>query len=181
VTDLAAVDAWRPRYQEWAEFAQDLIQAGKPNDAWAKYPWFQPGGDVPFARLDKPASEARFGLVTTGGYSVEGEQDPVSPALRFDDTTPDLRLIPMDVDRSKLVIHHSGYDHRFAKEDVNVNLPLDRLSELASAGEVGSLAKETPVLMGLQPNVEPLLRDTIPEIVERFRSDSVEAALLVPS
>ena len=181
MSDLSAVDAWRPGYQEWVGFAEDLIKSGKPKDAFAKYPWFSPGGEVPFARLEKPASKARFGLVTTGGYSVEGEQDPVFPAPRFDDTTPDLRMIPLDVDRSKLRIHHFGYDHRFAKEDTNVNLPLDRLSELASAGEIGSLAVETPVLMGLQPNVEPLLRVTIPEIVERFRSDSVEAALLVPS
>ena len=48
-------------------------------------------------------------------------------------------------------------------------------------GELGSVAEETVVLMGLVPNVEPLINETIPRIVERFRSDSVEAALLVPS
>jgi D-proline reductase (dithiol) PrdB len=94
---------------------------------------------------------------------------------------PEIRWIPLDVDRSKLRIDHVGYDHRFAEEDINVNLPFDRLSELVEQGEIGSIARETPVLMGLQPNVAPLIRDTIPELVARFQADSVEAALLVPS
>ena len=85
------------------------------------------------------------------------------------------------MDRQKLGIKHHGYDHRFAKEDINVNLPLDRLSELASAGEIGSVSDDTEVLMGLIPNVVPLVRETIPQLVEKLRSDSVDAALLVPS
>ena len=43
------------------------------------------------------------------------------------------------------------------------------------------LAPETLVLMGLQPNVGPLINETIPEIVAAFKADDVEAALLVPS
>jgi hypothetical protein len=183
MSDASAIASWRPRFVEWQEFALPLFKAGKGKEAFAKYPWFSAGdaSAAPFAQLGKPASEARFGLVTTGGYSIDGEQEPVNPMPRFDDSKPDLRMIPMDVDRSKLRIDHLGYDHRFAKEDINVNLPLDRLEELRSLGEIGSLASETPVVMGLQPNVEPLIRDLVPQLVEGFRSDSVEAALLVPS
>ena len=46
---------------------------------------------------------------------------------------------------------------------------------------IGSLSKDTLVLMGLQPNVGPLIRETIPEIIATFKKDGVEAALLVPS
>ena len=183
MSDSAALDAWRPRFLEWRDFALPLLKAGKPKDAFAKYPWFTAGDEspAPFARLAKPASETRFGLITTGGYSIEGEQEPVGTAPRMDDAMPEIRLIPLDVDRTKLRIDHFGYDHRFAKEDINVNLPLDRLKELEASGEIGSIADTTQVLMGLQPNVEPLIRDLVPELVNRFRSDSVEAALLVPS
>lgn len=183
MSDASALADWRPRFEEWREFAMPLLKAGKPKDAFGKYPWFSAGetSPIPFTRLEKPASQTRFGLVTTGGYSIEGEQEPVGAGPRFGDETPDLRIIAPGVDRSKLRIDHFGYDHRFAEEDINVNLPLDRLSELADSGEIGSFASETAVLMGLQPNVEPLIRDLVPELVSRFRSDSVEAALLVPS
>ena len=178
--DVASLDGWQSKFEAWVEFAKPLLPQGKAKEAFAEYPWFTTEGE-PFGRLTKPASETRFGLLTTGGYSIDGEQDPVFPAPRFDDTTPDLRLIPMDVDRGKLVIHHFGYDHRFAKEDHNVNLPLDRLREMEAAGEIGSIAETTHVLMGLVVDVAPMLEKTIPALIEKLRADAVEAALLVPS
>ncbi len=189
MSDAAALDSWLPRFEEWREFALPLIAEGKTKEAFGKYPWFSrtsegsstSKGAEPFARLDKPASQARFGLVTTGGYSIEGEQEPMKPIPNFDGRTPQMRTIPLDVDRSKLRIHHPGYDHRFAEEDINVNLPFDRLTELVEAGEIGSVSPDTPVLMGLVPNVAPLIRETIPALVQRFRDDAVDAVLLVPS
>ena len=53
--------------------------------------------------------------------------------------------------------------------------------ELAAAGEIGSLANNTQVVMGLMPNIAPLIEGLIPSLVAKFKSDSVEAALLVPS
>lgn len=180
MSDLAALEAWQPKYEAWKETALPLIMKGEPKKAFATYPWFKTEGD-PFVRLDKPVTGARFGLLTTGGYSIEGPQQPFPAIPSFDDTTPGLRPIPLDVDRSKLRIDHPGYDHRFAEQDINVNLPLDRIAELAERGEIGSIAHETQVLMGLQPNVAPLIRETIPMLIERFQADAVEAVLLVPS
>ena len=180
MSDLSALNDWQPRFESWKGEAVPEIMKGKAKQAFASYPWFTAEGD-PFSVLDKPASQLRFGLITTGGYSIDGEQEPFVPIPSFDDTAPGIREIPLDVDRSKLVIHHPGYDHRYAEEDINVNLPLDRLAEMAKAGEIGSVANDTQVIMGLLPNVAPLLRETIPTLLDRFRSNDVEAALLVPS
>jgi len=180
MTDPATLDAWVPRFEAWKQEAVPQIMKGKAKEAFAIYPWFSEDGD-PFQKLDKPARQARFGLVTTGGYSIEGEQEPFVPMPSFDDKTPEIRTIPFDVDRAKLRIDHPGYDHRFAEEDINVNLPLDRLTELVASGEIGSLSSDTQVLMGLLPNVVPLIRETLPTLVQRFQADGVEAALLVPS
>ncbi|MDJ0786774.1 MAG: glycine/sarcosine/betaine reductase selenoprotein B family protein [Myxococcota bacterium] len=180
MSDAASLADWTPKYESWREKALPMIQEGKTKEAFGSYPWFRTEGD-PFARLDKPAGEARFALITTGGYSISGEQEPMRPIPNFGGDTPQVREIPVDVDPSKLVIHHPGYDHRFAKEDHNVNLPLDRLREMAERGEIGSVAEATHVLMGLVVDVAPLLNETIPALVDRLRSDGVDAVLLVPS
>ncbi len=156
------------------------LAEGKAKEAFSKYPWFTTEGE-PFARLAKPAKESRFALITTGGYSIEGVHEPFTGMPDFGDAAPLVHTVPLDVDRSKLGIKHMGYDHRFAKEDINVNLPLDRLSELEKAGEIGAISSDTEGVMGLIPNVVPLVEQTIPALVEKLRSDSVEAALLVPS
>ncbi len=180
MSDTGNLEAWTPRFEAWAVEAKSMIFGGKAKEAFASYPWYTTESK-PFAKLAQPASETRFGLVTTGGYSVDGEQEPMRGYPTFGDEVPQIRRIPLDVDRSKLQINHPGYDHRFAKEDMNANLPFDRLQELVADGTIGSLADDTWVLMGLQPNVAPLLEETIPTIVEGFRQDGVQAALLVPS
>ena len=180
MSDIQSLEKWNPKFAKWVEAAVPLLQEGNPKKAFSTYPFFKTEGD-PFTRLDKPAKEARFALITTGGYSIEGPQDPFNALPRFDDTPPEVRAIPLDVDQSKLRIDHAGYDHRFAKEDVNVNLPLDRLGELAEAGEIGSIAQQTQVVMGLQPNVGPLLNQLIPDLIETLTADEIEAVLLVPS
>ena len=180
MTDSNALATWIPKYQSWREETSSLFSQGKAKEAFSKYPWFQTVGD-PFAKFERSASKTRFGLVTTGGYSVEGEHEPFTGLPDFGDKAPDYHLIGLDADPSKFRINHFGYDHRFAKQDFNANLPLDRLKEMAAEGELGSVSNETVVLMGLAPNVVPLINQTIPRIVEEFRSDSVEAALLVPS
>ena len=179
MTDAAQIDGWQARFKEWADYAEPMFQTGKAKEAFAKYPWFTTAGD-PFTKLEKPASAMRFGLITTGGYSIAGEQEPMrGPTFRGE--APQIHYIPLDVDRSKLTINHPGYDHRFAKEDINCNLPFDRLNELVEDGTIGSLSSETLVLMGLQPDVAPLINESIPEIIAAFKADDVEAALLVPS
>jgi len=178
--DEARIREWLPRFEAWRDFALPLIQKGKAKDAFARYPWFTTRGE-PFARLQRPAREARFGLITTGGYSIRESQEPMIPFPSFEEKTPEIRMIPLDIDPAALRIDHVGYDHRFAEEDINVNLPLNRLGELVEGGEIGSVTAEVPVLMGLQPHVAPLLRETVPELVARFRDEGVEAVLLVPS
>jgi len=180
MNDRSALPDWQPKFSEWVEAAKPFMAQGKAKEAFGIYPWFSGNGD-PFTRLSKPAGETRFGLVTTGGYSIEGEQEPFSPFPSFDATPPRINTIPLDVDRTRLRIDHAGYDHRFAEKDINCNLPLDRLQEMEEKGEIGSIARDTQVVMGLQPNVTPLIESLIPELVARFKSDSVEAALLVPS
>lgn len=178
--DAASIGGWRGKFAEWAEYAQPLFPQGKAKEAFGKYPWFTTEGD-PFATLAKPVGETHFGLITTGGYSIDGEQEPMRGYPTFGEEVPQIRTIPTDVDRAKLKINHPGYDHKYAKEDINANLPFDRLQELVADGTIGSLSKDTLVLMGLQPNVAPLITETIPEIVATFKKDGVEAALLVPS
>ena len=180
MSDVSSIEEWRQPYTDWVAFAKPLFAQGKGKEAFAKYPWFTTEGD-PFVKLEQPASQTHFGLITTGGYSIEGEQEPMRGYPTFGDEVPQIRRIPLDVDRSKLTINHPGYDHRFAEEDINANLPFDRLNELVEDGTIGSLSKATHVLMGLQPNVEPLLKETIPEIVAAYQADGVQAALLVPS
>lgn len=132
---------------------------------------------IPYTPNQKPLSELTIALVSTAGVHMKS-QDPFDLS-GLGDTT--YREIPGDVDLAELTISHSApkehYDPTDAIEkDMNCMFPLQRLRELAEAGEIGGVADKHYSMMGYAMRLAPLLKETIPTIaklVERSRTDAV--------
>jgi len=133
---------------------------------------------VPCASLVKPISESRVGLVSSAGLVVPG--DPPFEDARGGDFS--FRTIPDDVDVQSLEDHHrsDSFDHSGVKADRNMGFPLDRLHELASAGDIGAVAPRHISLMGAITAPGRLMQQTLPEISDLLVADEVDVALLVP-
>ena len=72
-----------------------------------------------------------------------------------------------------------NFDRSGFQDDVNVVFPIDRLRELKTAGEIGSMADFHYSVMGAgwEPHeIEP----TALEMAALLQRDNVDAALLVP-
>jgi D-proline reductase (dithiol) PrdB len=133
---------------------------------------------VPSASLVKPIAESRVGLVSSAGLVVPG--DPPFDEVRGGDFS--YRIIPSDVDVRSLEDHHrsDSFDHSGVKADRNMGLPLDRLHELASAGDIGAVAPRHISLMGSITAPGRFMKQTLPEISDLLVADEVDVALLVP-
>lgn len=142
------------------------------------YPWRR-AEPVPPARLRKPLSMSRLGLVSTAGFVAPGDV-PFDASIRGGD--PSYREIPGDIDVGALTEHHrsESFDHEGLAADPNVAFPIDRLRELVERGRLGSLGERHLSFMGSITAPGRLKRDTLPEALRRFEEDEVEVALLVP-
>jgi D-proline reductase (dithiol) PrdB len=80
------------------------------------------------------------------------------------------------------MITHDYYDHADADRDVNIVFPVERLRELAAAGEIGKLAERHYAFMGhiTGPHVETLRRRTGPEVAALLKKAGVDVVLLTP-
>ena len=121
-----------------------------------------------------PVGERRVAIVTTSGVHRRTDQ-----TFHLVDT--DYRVIPGTVAGEDLVMSHSSvnFDRSGFQQDVNVVFPIDRLRELESTGEIGSLARFHYALNGatwLPHEIEP----TAKEIAGLLKEDGCNAALLVP-
>ncbi len=134
---------------------------------------------VPLAQVRRPLSEARVALVTTAGL-VAPEQAPFDETIKGGDWS--YRVIRGDVATQTLIETHrsDAFDHRGIAADRNLALPLDRLRELAAAGEIGSVAPRHLSFMGSITAPGRLLRETLPAAVDLLLADQVDVALLVP-
>lgn len=134
---------------------------------------------VPFARPERPLRESRVALVTTGGLSGAG-QEPFDQEARGGDCSS--RFLGAEVDPQSLAIgqRSHSFDHAGLERDRNLGFPLDRLRELAAAGEIGSVAPRHLSLMGSITAPGRLVKETAPAAAAALAADGVDVALLVP-
>jgi len=118
--------------------------------------------------------ERRVAIVTSAGLHRRGDR-----SFAIQDTG--YRVIPGDVPASELIMTHSSvnFDRTGFQQDTNLVFPIDRLNELAAAGEIGSVARFHYSVMGagwLPHEIEP----TAVELAGLLKEDAVNAVLLSP-
>ena len=136
-------------------------QAMQPVDA---APWITP----------RPLQESTVAIVSTAGLHRREDAPFVPGAV-------DYRLLPGDVDFADVVVSHisANFDRSAFQQDPNIWFPLDRLREMAEAGEIGGVSKWHYSFMGAQPNHQALA-EAGEEVGRLLAADEVDVALLVP-
>lgn len=148
--------------------------------AWAGR---QKPGVIPFTPLTKPLAECTVALVSTAGVARHDDQPFDQERERRDPWwgDPGFRVIPLGTTEREVRLYHMHIDPRFAQADLDVVLPMRRLTELAHEGVIGQPSLRHYSLMGyiLEPSV--LIEETAPAIAGRMRLDDVDGVALVPA
>ena len=92
----------------------------------------------------------------------------------------DYRVIPADLPASDLTMSHISvnYDRTGFQEDINIAFPIDRLKEMADAGEIGSVADFHYSFMGATDPVE--MKPAVESLIGPLKAEGVNAAVLIP-
>lgn len=118
-------------------------------------------------------SERRVAIVTTAGLSLRGEK-------LFTRGSADYRVIPGDADTGDVLMNHVSvnFDRTGFQDDVNVVYPIERLKEMAAAGEIGSVADFHYSFMGATDTGE--MESSARELAWMLKEDQVNAVILTP-
>ncbi|MBI5586793.1 MAG: hypothetical protein HY889_00325 [Deltaproteobacteria bacterium] len=134
---------------------------------------------VPWTPFTKGLSSSKVAIVTTAGVHLKN-QKPFDMLDKMGD--PTYRELPASARREEYTITHDYYDHADADRDLNIVFPIDRLREMAEAGEIGGLSETNYGFMGHidGPYIDTLIRKTAPEVARKLKKDGVDVALLTP-
>jgi D-proline reductase (dithiol) PrdB len=94
---------------------------------------------------------------------------------------PSYRIIPDGTTERDVKLYHMHIDPEYGERDLNCLFPVQRLDELARAGEIGAAAPRHYSMMGYILRPERLLSDSVPAMVRNLREDRVDALILVPA
>ncbi|MDG2097450.1 MAG: glycine/sarcosine/betaine reductase selenoprotein B family protein [Paracoccaceae bacterium] len=127
--------------------------------------------EEPAWTLPSPSGQRRVSVVTTAAISKRGDK-PFSWLARdhrvFHKTDRDLVMTHVAVE----------FDRSAWQQDLNVIVPLDRLEEMAQAGEIGSVADEHYSFMGAADPVT--MEKSAREAAKRMKHEGVDTVFLIP-
>lgn len=165
------VEDWQRRYDSWRE------RAGAAADIDDNYP-FVKNRRAPFTPARRALPMLNLALISTAGAYIDGTE-------AFDTSAPDgdlrFKEIPIEVEAEDLRFSARGYDPAAVQQDINTQIPVERLVEFESNGVIGQLNPIFWSLCGYIPNAARLEQEVSANLVERLIRQEVQAALLIPA
>jgi len=141
-----------------------------------------PPADFPWTPLEKPLAECTVALISSAGIALHTDQPFDQEGERQNPWwgDPSYRRIPQDTTEKEVGIYHLHVNPRYALQDLNCMMPLQRLQELAEQGEIGRAAPTHYSMMGYILRPETLLQETAPAMIADLQSEDVDVVVLVP-
>lgn len=171
---IEQIDEWRKRYADWQH---DRSGAAPDGDVGESYP-FVKNRRAPFTPARRALPMLNLALISSAGAYIDGT-DPFDINAAGGDLS--FREIPREVEAPDLRFAARGYDPAAVQRDINVQLPLDRLSEFEQNGIIGQLNPVFWSFAGFITDAGRLVDEMLPKLIERVRRYEVQAALLIPA
>lgn len=157
---------WAGRYSRW-----------RGNDKLANYNFVQ-NTYAPFTPARRALPLTNLALISSAGAYIDGT-DPFDTTARDGDIN--FREIPIEVEAEDLQYAGRGYDMTAVRQDMNSQIPVERLLEYEANGVIGKLNNVWWSFNGFIPNAQLAAEQLAPQIVERVMRYEVQAALLIPA
>ncbi len=120
-----------------------------------------------------PLTQRRVAIVSSAALIRRGDKP-------FPFGSGECRFVSADTPAGDLLISHVSinFDRSGWQRDINVVFPIDRLRDLAAAGEIGGVADTHYTVMG---STDPAaMADAVEQIAGQLRQERIDSVLLSP-
>ena len=171
---IEQIDEWRKRYTDWQK---DHSKVSGNGDVGDSYPFVQ-NKRAPFTAARRALPMLNLALISSAGFYIDGTE-------AFNPDTPggdlNFREIPIEVGAADLRCAAKGYDAAAVHQDLNVQVPLERLLEFEVNGIIGQLNPVFWSFSGFITDAARFSGEMLPKLIERVKRYQVQAALLIPA
>ncbi|HJR06032.1 MAG TPA: glycine/sarcosine/betaine reductase selenoprotein B family protein [Pyrinomonadaceae bacterium] len=169
---IERIDEWRESYQRWKR-----INEMRGDDLGEHYPWVENRRGA-FTPVRRALPMLNLALITSAGAYVDGSE-PFDVSIPGGDAS--FREIPTLIEAEDLRWAARGYDPAAVTQDMNSQVPLARLFEFEGNGIIGQLNPVFWSFCGFIPSAARFADNALPQLVERVKRYSAQAALIIPA
>jgi len=133
---------------------------------------------APFTPARRSLPMLNLALISSAGAYIDG-----TDAFDLESRDGDLnyREIPIEIGSEDLKYAARGYDPTAVEEDMNSQIPIERLLEYEANGVIGNLNQVWWSLSSFVPNALKVAEELAPQITERIQRYEAQAALFIPA
>ena len=153
------------------------FKSWRANDKLDNYPFVE-NVNAPFTPARRALPMLNLALISSAGAYIDGTT-PFDIESRDGDAA--FKEIPIEVEAEDLLFAARGYDPTAVLQDINCQIPVERLLEYEANGVIGRLNHVWWSLSSYIPNARLAAEQLAPQIAERIARYEVQAALLVPA
>lgn len=166
------IDEWRRHYDSWKQKAPSGT-----DDVGDDYPWVR-NHRAPFTPARRALPMLNLALISSAGAYIDGTAAFDANSSAGDSS---FREIPIEVEAPDLRFTTRGYDGAGVHQDINAQLPIERLLEFEKNGIIGQLNPVFWSFCGFIPDAAVVADDLAQKLVQRTQRYEVQAALLIPA
>jgi len=169
MTNIKQVDSYRFLDRLPRKLVQDWIGLEEPRE-------------IPWTPLSRPVEESTVALISSAGLALntddpfDQEGEKVNPWWG----DPSFRSLPRTATTEDVNLYHLHVSPRIAEQDLNTFMPLQRLIELETLGEIGHSAARHYSYMGYILQPQRLLKVSVPDMIQCMKQDGVNLVILIP-
>ena len=168
------IEEWRKRYADW----QKAHRATESNgDVGESYP-FVTNRRAPFLPARRALPMLNLALISSAGLYIDGTEPFDTNAAGGDFS---FREIPIEVGPTDILFAARGYDPAAVRQDMNSQVPLQRLLEFEANDVIGQLTPVFWSFSGAITDAGRLVEELLPRLLDRVKRYEVQAALLIPA
>jgi D-proline reductase (dithiol) PrdB len=162
---IEEISGWQRRYDQWLSEGERRSEETYP---------FVKNQRAPFTPARRALPMLNLALISSAGTYIEGTPEFSANDLSF-------REIPIEVEAPDLRFAARGYDVTAVSQDINSQLPIERLLEFESNGIIGQLNGVFWSFSGYIPSATSVVDELGPKLLQRLLRYEVQAVLLIPA
>jgi hypothetical protein len=167
------LDKWTSDFQ--SGWLKEVNQHNRIN--WNRYSYIKNHKSPQNTGID--LSKSKLLLVSSSGAYLSNNDIPFDASNQLGDYS--IRTFSVSTNFNNIGYAHDHYDTTAVKQDAQVLLPLYHLKAMVEENIIGELCDTVISFMGYQPDVNNVITETIPAIMDVAIQEKVDAVLLVPS